>query len=383
MKKIKLQTVGKWVLCAPLILAFGCASFEITSSPKAAVYEGGKKVATTPYKFNLMAGERAFILKRAGYVEVEVVVSSLDKKQLHYRLAWVGRTRIDTLPRGADILNSISREELGVTPCGLRLAVPEHVLIEMDGFESVQQELVPNESYVIELKPLGGFKSSFYKDISFSSDQGAVEIFDRVAGEKIGSSPEQLTIEAGSELEYRLPGFKTRVALISRNAPRYIRIQLDPIERVTITGPAGAAVYRAGGVEQMGEVPHTVEVNGDTLYEVRMEGFYESTIAVSPGSPSNLKVELKKIPYKTIVTTPPGAEVYRLGGLEKLGDSPFTTIVDGERVFEIKKRGYRSTVIGMGSSSPTKLNVPLSPAPRDDPDAAALGTLDNSVISTH
>jgi hypothetical protein len=383
MKEMNLRWFGKGMLCVPLLLAFGCASFELTSVPIADIYENGEKVASTPYHFDLLTGQRSFTLKCPGYVEVEIFISPLDPKHQHYPLEWVGRTRIETLPGRATVLQLPDRKKLGVTPCGLHLSKPVRVLIEKKGFEPIEYDLVPNERYVVELKPLGGFKSAFYREINFVSDQGPVSIYDRVAGERIGTTPVQLSIEAGSALEYRLEGFESKPVLISKKGPRRVNIKLDPITTVTLRGPAGASVYRAGGTEPLGKVPYTTAISGDTLFEVRKEGFYNSSIAVAPGSASGINVALKKIPYKTIVTTPAGAEIYRLGGLEKLGESPYTTIVDSERVFEIKKKGFRTSIIGMGSGSPAQLNVPLAAAPRDDPDAAALGELDSPVISTY
>ena len=247
MKGMNLKMLGRWVLCAPLILAFGCASFELTSMPVADVYENGEKVASTPYYFDLVTGQRLLTLKRPGYVEVEVPVSPLDPKRLHIPLQWVGRTRIDSLPGRATVLRAKDREKLGVTPCGLRLSAPERVLIEKKGFEPVEYDLTPNERYVVELKPLGGFKSAFYREIKFISDQGPVLIFDRVAGENIGTTPVRLSLEAGSALEYRLKGFNSKLVLISKTSPMLVNIKLDPITTVTLRGPEGSKVYRAGG----------------------------------------------------------------------------------------------------------------------------------------
>lgn len=383
MNGMSVRWLGKWMLCIPLVLAFGCASFELTSVPVADIYENGEKVARTPYSFDLVSGQRVFTLKRAGYVEVVVRVSPLDPRRQHYPLEWVGRTRIDSLPGGATVLRATDLERIGTTPCSLHLAASERVLIEKKGFESVEHDLIPNERYVAELKPLGGFKSAFYKEITFLSDQGPVEIYDRVAGEKIGITPVRLSIQAGSELEYRQGGFQSKMVLISKAGPGQVQIELNPVTTVTLRGPEGAAVYRAGGVEPVGKVPYTTEINGDTLFEVRKEGYYDSAIALAPGSPAEINVSLKEIPYKTIVTTPAGAAIYRLGGHEKMGESPFTTIVEGERIFEIKKPGFKSEVIGLGADSPSQLSVLLSTLPRDDPDAAALGELDNPSIGSH
>ena len=383
MKKRIIQWAARWVLCLPLLLAFGCASFELSSEPPADIYENGEKIAVTPYHFQLMSGVRRFTLRIPGYVEEEVPVSSLDPKRMHFQMQRVGRTKIDTFPGGATITRMVDRAKRGVTPCNLRISVPETVVVKLDGFEPVELDLVPNQRYELELVPTRGFKSAYYKKVAFTSDIGLVEIYDRLAGEVIGTTPVQLNIEAGSELEYRRAGYKPRTDLISRRAPLRIHIELDPLTVVTLTAEPGTQVYRAGGIERIGEVPFTVEVGQSTLFELKKEGYYDFSIAVAPGSPKKLAVALKKIPYKTIVTEPAGAEIYRLGGFEKLGVSPYTTVVDSERTFEIKKTGFKSEVIGMGSDSPSQLNVSLSTAPRDDPDAAALGTLDSNVISTY
>ncbi len=372
-----------WLLLLPALLSAGCSSFELTSAPVADIYENGERLGTTPYAFNLVSGARRFTLKRYGYVEEEVYVSSLAPKRQHINLQWIGRTRVDTLPKGASIVDTETGEELGTTPCSLFLKKPAHVQVRLDGFETIERDVVPNQNHLFELESLSGYKSAFYRKISFSSRQGPVEIYDRIAGELIGITPVTLMVEAGSALEYRLPGCRPMQVLISRNEPALVQIELEPLTRVTLTGPPGAQVYRAGGIERLGEVPYTVEIDGDALFEIKKEGCYDRSVAVSPASPRSLRVDLEAIPYKTIQTDPPGGEVYRLGGLEKLGDAPFTTVVENERVFEIKMQGYRSYVIGVGPSSPAQVSVPLSPVPRDDPDAAAIGNLDSPVVEAY
>ena len=382
MKKCSINKMIRYLLLLATTALFGCSSFQLTSSPSADIYEGGEKIGRTPYTFNLMSGQRTMTIKRYGYVEEEIKVSSLDPKKMHIALQWVGSTRIESRPPGARVLRLKDKKELGVAPCALHLSQPERVLIQMKGFESVERDLVPNKRYVVELKSKTGFKSSFYKDIMFVSDLGPVAIYDRVAGERIGITPVRLNIEAGSALEYRLAGYKSEFALISRNAPHRVQIDLEALTRVTLDGPEGAEVYRAGGAEAIGRVPYVVDVDGHATFEIKKEGYYEQQVAVYPGAPATMQIDLKEIPYKTIVSDPPGAEVYRLGGLEKLGDAPFKTIVDSERVFEIKKKGYRSSIIGMGPGSPAQLNVPLHATGRDDPDAAAIGTLDSHVVES-
>ncbi len=382
MSKKNMQRLIRSSLLMTMGLMFGCTSFQLTSTPSADIYEKGEKIARTPYEFTLSSGQRMLTIKRLGYVEKEVIVSSLDPGKMHVDLEWVGTTRIETRPPRANVQRIDDEKMLGTSPCGLHLSRPEKVRISLSGYETVERDLAPNERYVVELKPKSGFKSAFYKDTMFVSEQGPVAIYDRVAGERIGITPVRLNIEAGSALEYRLLGYKPKLDLISRNAAHRIEIVLEPYTRVTLTGPAGTEVYRAGGAESVGKVPYIVEVDGDATYELKKEGYYDKQISVYPGAPSRIMADLKEIPYKTILTDPPGAEVYRLGGLEKLGDAPFKTIIDSERVFEIKKDGYQSSIIGMGPSSPRQLSVPLNASRRDDPDAAAIGTLDSHIIES-
>lgn len=363
-------------------LGFGCSTFTLTSAPIADIYEDDVKIGRTPYTFNLMSGTRTLKLTRYGYIEGRVEVSSLDKKRLHVDLQWIGKTRLDSQPPGAQVVRIADGKVLGTTPCSLYLSSPDRVVVNLRGFHSVERDLTPNQTYNIELKSKSGFKSAFYKDIMFTSEQGPVQIYDRVAGERVGITPVRLNVEAGAALEYRFPGYKSEFDLISRNAPHRIRIKLQPLTRVTLTGPQGAEVYRAGGIEKLGTIPYIVEVEGSAMFEIKQEGFYDRSVAVAASSPKRLQIQLKEIPYKTIETDPSGADVYRLGGLEKLGTAPFKTIVESERVFEIKKKGYQSSVVGMGPSSPKKLNVPLSLLPRGDPDAAAIGTLNNESIES-
>ena len=382
MKKCIMHEMVRGVLLLAMMLFVGCSSFQLSSVPTAEIYENGEKIGNTPYSFKLLSGARVLTLKRYGYVEEEVSVSSLDPRQMHITLQWVGSTRIETRPPGAEVIRIEDEKELGIAPCALHLSQPIRVLIKLKGYESVERDLIPNERHIVELKSKTGVKSVFYKDIMFVSEQGPIAIYDRVAGERIGVTPVRLNLEAGSALEYRLAGYKSEFALISRNGPHRVVIDLEARIQVTLSGPEGAEVYRAGGTTPLGQVPYSVEVDGNATFELKKEGYYDQQIFIYPGAPKNMKIKLEEIPYKTIVTDPPGAEVYRLGGLEKLGTAPFKTVVDGERVFEIKKEGYKTSVIGMGPSSPAQLNVPLHAAPRDDPDAAAIGSLDNSGVGS-
>ena len=382
---MKTTYVRAWVnglLIAMIGLGAGCSTFELSSTPSADIYENEVKIGETPYAFNLVSGTRQFVLKSFGFIEEDVSVSSLDQKKLHVNLRWVGKTRVNSKPQGSKVFRKSDNEYLGTSPCSLHLDHPERVVLRLEGFEPYELDLTPNETYAAELQAVSGFQSVVFKDIMFMSNQGPIEIYDRIAGKRIGVTPKRLQVEVGASLEYRFKGHKSKYELISRNAPVRIEISLEPYTRVTIKGAEGAGVYHVGGFEKIGTLPYYVEVEGSALYEIRKEGFYDRTLPVAAGSPAVIHVELEAIPYKTIATVPTGAEIYRLGGIEKLGSAPYKTIMKEERVFEVKKAGYQSITIGMGPNSAETLTVPLEPMPLEDPDAAAIGTFNNEAIGS-
>ncbi len=380
MKRELKKRMLQLLLLLPMLAMVGCTAFELTSTPEADIYENGELLGTTPLTFELVSGARTFTLKKFGYVEQEVVVSALDPRKIKIEMQWVGKTRIDSLPRGARVIDLETNEELGTTPCALHLDKETRVKVSLEGFEAVEQDLTPNEKHVVELEPIKGFDATAYKDVMFNSEQGAVDIYDLIAGRRIGTTPCRLQVKAGSELEYHLAGFKSKRELVSRMIPYRVKIELEPITHVLIDGTAGAEVYRAGGLEMLGNLPFSVKVEGDVLYEIKKEGYYPKTVAISKTSPESLEVLLKEIPYKTIVTDPPGADIYRLGGLEKIGTTPYRTVVENERVFEVKKEGYQKSTVGLGPDSPVQMNIPLAPEKKEKLDAAAIGELDNMKI---
>lgn len=363
-----------------LLMMSGCSSFELTAWPPAEVYENNERIGTTPYTFSLVSGSRDLTLRRMGYVDREISITAVDPKRQHFELDWVALTELNSLPEKARVLSAADGNVLGVTPCRLHLARPQDVVLMLPGFEEMTATLTPNRKHVVELKPVHGFKASFIRSIYFTSQQGAVEIYDPVAGEKVGITPVRLRVEAGSTLEYRLAGHAAGHGLISRNAPHRIDIKLKPIAEVELCGPVGALVYRAGDSESIGMVPHTVRVDRTEVFEVRMQGYYDRAVTVAPGSPRRINVELERIPRKTIVSDPPGGEVYRLGALEKLGIAPLTILVEDESVFEIRKEGYKTCIIGVGPSSPEQLSVTLTPVPEGAPNEAAVRAFDNAVL---
>ena len=60
----------------------GCASFELETNQEGVsiIDEQGNSIGTAPYNFEQFSGERVFTLRKPGYVDKKITISSLDKK---------------------------------------------------------------------------------------------------------------------------------------------------------------------------------------------------------------------------------------------------------------------------------------------------------------
>lgn len=359
MKKTVVKGSSAALFPALIALLSGCASFELRSSPgQATLFENDEPVATTPYSFSLFSGERKFIVRKAGYVEREICVSPLDSKLIKIGLQRIRKTTVHTVPTGALVETSLDGKMLGKTSLELKLAKAELVVLKKDGYEPFSLTLEPNETYRVDLKALEGFRA-----VRFTSTPPGVSICNRSFGDTIAATPAMISVEEGTEFEFWMDGYKPQTVMVNKRSPSKVHITMVPISVVTIRSEEGACVYRAGGVEKIGTVPYSQRIEIDKIFEVQKDGYYPSTVAVSSEASVDIHVPLEKMPYKIIDTAPQGAEVYRFGGEEKLGLSPYRSLVESERLIEIRKEGYVTRVVSIGPDSSDRVSISLKKEP--------------------
>jgi hypothetical protein len=353
-------------------LLSGCANFALTSTPDANVMENGTVISQTPYKFVLNTGERQLTVQKDGYVQHDVTIRSIDRLKTHVKLVKVDKTTLTTKPSGAKIINVTDGQALGLSPKTFRLDRPVTVKIDKEGYEVEEVELIPNRKHLIELRPIEGWQPIMSKNITINSVPAGAKVFNRATETVLGTTPFTRSIDFGSDLEFIKEGFVPKSVRITRNTPDALEITLGTIPEVTITSEPGTEIYRLGGLEKIGNVPYTTQVLTETTLELHNDKFYPKTIAVSPKTISNLNVPLKAKAYVSIETQPAGATLYRLGGMEKIGTTPYKTLVEYERTFEIRHPGFYSKIIAIGPDSPAKTEIALQPIPEETHDAAAV-----------
>ena len=362
MKKfLKIINFAKFgVLFLPLIFS-GCASFELETFPeKAEIYEAEEKIGETPYRFEQFSGERKFTLKKSGYVEKELTISSLGEKDSKIKLEKVKKTTLNTVPTDVRVIRTRDSVELGRTSLSLPLFKPEVVVLEKEGYKSYPLTLEPNQTYRIDMEPLEGFKSVYF----LTTPSGA-EISDRSVGDIISKTPSLVSAQEGTEFEFNLKGYQPSFYMINKRSPDRVFVELIPVPQVTIDSLFGAEIFGAAGGEKLGEVPYTELIKEVRAFEIRKAGYYPKTVTVSPESPSDIFVKLEPIPIKRIVTSPEGAIVARIGQNEVLGMAPINILAGSERLIEISLDGYAKRVIGIGPDSPDEITIELQPLAKD------------------
>ena len=348
------------VLFLPLIFS-GCASFELETFPeKAEIYEAEEKIGETPYRFEQFSGERKFTLKKSGYVEKELTISSLGEKDSNIKLEKVKKTTLNTVPTDVRVIRTRDSVELGRTSLSLPLFKPEVVVLEKEGYKSYPLTLEPNQTYRIDMEPLEGFKSVY-----FSTIPSGAEISDRSVGDIISKTPSLVSAQEGTEFEFNLKGYQPSFYMINKRSPDRVFVELIPVPQVTIDSLFGAEIFGAAGGEKLGEVPYTELIKEVRAFEIRKAGYYPKTVTVSPESPSDIFVKLEPIPIKRIVTSPEGAIVARIGQNEVLGMAPINILAGSERLIEISLDGYAKRVIGIGPDSPDEITIELQPLAKD------------------
>ena len=343
------------------LIVNGCASFELVSVPNGAeVYEEEERIGVTPFLFDQFSGERFFTIKKKGYVEQDVMISSLDQKKFEVRLEGIQKTILNTVPTDVIVSRKSDNRFLGRTSLRMTMSREEDVILKKEGYKTATIKLEPNKTYRVKMDPLEGFRA-----VTFITDPGGATISDRSVGDIIANTPASISAEEGTEFEFNLKGFQPAYYMVNKKSPSRVFVDLIPVPTVTLLGSSDAAVYGVGGGEELGSLPYTLQIREVRAFEVRQEGCYPKTITLSPESPVEVAVQLEPIPLKHVRTSPPGATISRIGKREVLGTAPISLLAEAERLIEVYIEGYARRVIGIGPDSEENILVELEPLEKD------------------
>ncbi len=398
--------------------ATGCTSVTVTSTPPGAkVYkkQGNQLIGKTPLKVKLVAANKEYVLRKEGYFSKTVVVSPTDSASTSIELQRRQRVLVLTDPPGAELyVKDVGR--VGATPYQMDYSKPYrtfevrmpgydpkmvtvsddpegNVIVELDRGDALLVVSKPKNAEVYDLEgnsvgvtPLSvpasekqtyEMRKDGYYTVQFKVDEetksplvvelkrepiilvqtepaGAYVVH---RGVTLGQTPFRHLVKEDMEIEIKADRYYTQEIMIGPDSPRTIELALEPLPYVTINSdPAGAQLYRSGGVEYIGATPIEVLVEKDSAFELHKKGYKVKPFMLSPAASSEVTVPLVMdvaSREKTVLidSEPSGAKVYRPGGAELVGKTPFKQRILGERTYELHLEGYETKIVTIAADS--------------------------------
>ncbi len=322
----------------------------ILSNPDGAdlYVEGEGRVGCTPYKLDYDKPYRTFQVKAAGYATQTFTGHEDPEEHVMIDLNRDDAVQLVTRPKNAEVLD-LTGNNLGSTPLAVPASEERTYEIRKDGYYSQQVTVdADSESPVVvelEREPI---------IIVNSEPEGAYIVYRGVA---LGQTPFRQLVKEDMEVQIKADRYYTKNITLAPDSPRAINVELEPMPYVTIQSkPEGATLYLSGGVEMVGTTPVEVLIEKDTAFEMHKDGYDIKPFMLSAESSSEVTVPMVKsiaAIEKTILidSDPSGAEVYRPGGAELIGKTPFKQRVRGERTFELHLDGYKTKIVTVATDS--------------------------------
>ncbi|MDF7808693.1 PEGA domain-containing protein [Pontiellaceae bacterium B12219] len=396
----------------------GCAPVTLSSEPAgASVYikDNDHLLGKTPLRVNLVANAKELVVRKSGYFSKTVVVSPIDPESINVQLVKREKVLLLSNPEGAELaVEGVGR--VGRTPYRIdydkpwrtfevsapgyasrSFTLPEDpegdIMVDLNREDTVLVTSNPHNAEVftasgqplgttplavpaeetrqLELRKEGYYSKSFEIDKDTSSPfmvemerEPIVIVYSEPAGAEVvhrgvslGRTPFRQLVKDDMDIELKLNRYETKNITIAPDSPREVNVELNPMPYVTIRSkPAGAELYRSGGIEFLGTTPVEVLVDRDTAFEMHKDGYDIKPFTLSSQSKKEVVVPLKEavgILEKVVLidSTPSGAKVYRPGGAEFIGKTPLEQHVRGERTFELQLDGFKTKIVTVAPDS--------------------------------
>jgi hypothetical protein len=322
----------------------------VLSKPEGAelFVEGVGRVGRTPYRIDYKKPHRKFLVKAPGYAAQTVVVPEDPEGNVMVDLERDNSVVIESNPKNADVFD-LEGNLLGTTPLAVYALQTKTLELRKDGYYTTEVDIdAETESphvVVMDREPI---------IIVTSVPEGATVVH---RGVTLGRTPYRQLVQKDMDLEIRFPRHYTKEITVAPDSPRQIDVELRMKPYVTITSkPAGAELYRSGGVELLGTTPIEVLIEKDMAFEMHKPGHDVKAFTLSPESSRQVTVPLIASVgsfEKTVVidSEPSGAKVYRPGGAELIGETPLKQRVRSERTFELQLEGFLTKIVTVAPDS--------------------------------
>jgi len=145
--------------------------------------------------------------------------------------------------------------------------------------------------------------------IMVKSNPPNAELYRSGGVELLGTTPIEVLVEKDAAFEMHKEGFDIKPFMLSADSNHEVTVpmvqSLGSLEKTILidSDPSGAAVYRPGGAELIGQTPLEQRVRGERTFELQLAGFKTKIVTVAPDSAHNVVFALAKDESARNVTT--------------------------------------------------------------------------------
>lgn len=323
------------------LLVCSCAPVTIRTVPnKADVFDqdGKTRVGTSPHLTTIVRQEKAFVLRKEGYLDNHVTVSSDSSRYVDVRMVRAEPTVLKSQPPGAIVFDATGDRLIGKTPFVTDVSKEDLTYkLCLNGFydKEVFVSLESPSTMVIPLDPKP-------TQITLNSVPSGAEVYKTGDRAPLGRTPLSTVVSAQTLYELRADKHYPATVVLSTQSEPKTTVSLQPMPYITIKSlPEGAELYLEGSRgKSIGTTPVTRLIESPVSFELRKEGYDAEPFTLSAEAPSTVTIQLKEIPSVTIESSPAGAKLYRKGGIELIGETPVTEVIRQPKEYELHLEGY-------------------------------------------
>jgi hypothetical protein len=267
---------------------------------------------------------------------------------------------IHSTPEGAAVYQTGEDDLIGVTPFETYvLLFNKDLEVRMDKFysEPVRLDYDSPENVYINLRP---------QPVLVYTKPSA-ELYDADSGEFLGKTPMDVEVRVDEDRNcvIRKKDYfdqKVTIGLDTEN-PQIFELKHRPL--ITLSAAQNnVEIYENGSF--LSTAPVTEEISRSRTFEFRKEGYYPSTLSLTPAQTHELSyktsVSLKPLPVIEIQATPAAAEIFMAGSDKALGTGSVKVKIAEKTGFTVKADRYYDESFTVEAKS-QRATVDLKPMP--------------------
>ena len=274
----------------------------VVSKPKnVAIYDmKNQRLGMTPLAIPALK-ESQVELRKEGYYPTKVTIGPETASPFVVELGREPSIIVHSEPEGATVM--YRGVAMGKTPYRRLVKEDMDLIISSDRFYDKEITVAVDSprqvTVVLDPKPY----------VMVKSNPPNAELYRSGGVELLGTTPTEILVEKDMAFEMHKEGFDIKPFMLSSDSSHEVTVPmvqaLRSLEKTVLidSNPSGAAVYRPGGAELIGQTPLKQRVRSERTFELQLDGFKTKIVTVAPDSANNIVFALAKDESARNVTT--------------------------------------------------------------------------------